>query len=50
MIDRRLLDETKTIIMIKEKYKQLCLPLQFGKIDTIGFTQTLPNIIKETAV
>jgi len=27
--------------MINEKYKQLCLALQFGGINTIGFIQSL---------
>jgi len=29
--------------MIKEKYKQLCLARQFGGINTIEFTQSLPT-------
>jgi len=32
--------------MIKEKYKQLCLALQFGGVNTIEFTQTLALIQK----
>jgi len=33
--------------MIKEKYKQLCLARQFGGINTIEFTQSLPPSLKD---
>lgn len=32
--------------MVKEKYKQLRLALQFGGINTIGYTRTLVHMQK----
>jgi|GEM_PF-3432567 len=36
-------------LFLKEKYTQLRLPFHFGQINTIGFTQTLCPILKDTA-
>jgi hypothetical protein len=35
--------------MIKEKYKQLCLSLQFGGISTMKYTHTLPPSVRNNS-
>ena len=39
-------EENKNCKMIKEKYKQLCLSLQFSDVNTTEYSQALPDIGK----